>query len=134
MKVQSLKTRIILAVTIFLSAAVLLSVAQRPVAAASDFKGELCGGASLELNAGSCKGDNSENKLNDLIGSIINVFSLVIGVVAIVMLLIGGLKFITSSGDAGRLTSAKQTIIYALVGLIIVALAQAAVRFILNKI
>lgn len=71
--------------------------------------------------------------LNDLIATLINIFSIIIGIIAVIMILIGGLKFITSSGDSNKITSAKQTIIYAVIGLIIVALAQFFVRFILSK-
>jgi hypothetical protein len=45
----------------------------------------------------------------------------------------GGFKYITSSGDSGNVTAAKNTIMYALIGLIIVALAQIIVRFVLAK-
>ena len=45
------------------------------------------------------------------------------------MIMVGGFKYITSGGDSGKISSAKATIIYALVGLVIVAMAQFIVRF-----
>jgi hypothetical protein len=54
-------------------------------------------------------------------------------VVAVIMIIVGGLKYITSGGDSGNITSAKNTILYAIVGLIVVALAQIIVRFVLER-
>lgn len=105
-----------------------------PAIQAQSFQGELCGGAGLKLTEEkNCPGGN-QNALDNAVGAIVNVLSVIVGIAAVIMIIIGGFKFITSSGDSGRLTSAKQTIIYALVGLIIVALAQFVVRFVLNKI
>jgi len=73
-------------------------------------------------------------KLNDIVKLVINIFSVVVAVVAVIMIIIGGLKYIMSSGDSGNITSAKNTILYAIIGLVIVALAQFIVRFVLEKI
>jgi hypothetical protein len=58
---------------------------------------------------------------------------MVVGVIAVIMIIIGGLKYVTSGGDSSAVGSAKNTIIYALVGLVVVALAQALVKFVLAK-
>ncbi len=71
--------------------------------------------------------------VNRLIKNIINLFSLIVGVISVIMIIVGGLKYITSGGDSGNITGAKNTILYALIGLVIVALAQVIVRFVLNK-
>ncbi len=136
--------------------AVLLAVAATSLAApqvgAQNIKGNLCGGADLSLSKDDAKCDNkdlngdgqitqserdgtyAEDKLNKLITQIINVLSVIIGIVAVIMIIWGGFKFITSSGDSGNVSSAKNTVIYAIIGLIIVALAQVIVRFVLNKV
>ena len=81
-----------------------------------------------------CEDSGSANQegINDLIATIINVFSVIVGIVAVIMIIWGGFKFITSGGDSGRVASARQTILYAIIGLIIVALAQFIVRFVLS--
>lgn len=71
--------------------------------------------------------------INKLIKTIINIFSLIVGIVAVIMIIIGGLRYITSGGDSGNVSSAKNTIIYALIGLVVVALAQFIVQFVLDK-
>jgi len=50
------------------------------------------------------------------------------------MIIFGGFKYITSGGDAGGVTGAKNTILYAIVGLVIVALAQVIVRFVIGTV
>ncbi len=72
-------------------------------------------------------------RVNEIIHLVINIFSLVVGVVSVIMIIIGGLKYITSGGDSGNITGAKNTILYAIIGLVVVALAQVVVRFVLEK-
>jgi hypothetical protein len=72
--------------------------------------------------------------LNGVIGAVVNILSIVVGILAVIMIIFGGFRYITSAGDSGKITNAKNTIIYALVGLIIVVLAQAIVRFVLFKV
>lgn len=92
-------------------------------------------GAELKLDAtAGCEvNPTGAQSLQGLITKIINIFSVIVGVIAVIMIIIGGLKYITSGGDSGNVSSAKNTIIYALVGLVIVALAQFIVRFVLTN-
>lgn len=66
--------------------------------------------------------------------NVINFFSLLVGIVAVIMIIIGGFQYVMSNGDSGKISTAKNTIIFALVGLIIVAMAQFIVHFVLGKI
>ena len=101
-----------------------------PVAAQSA-QSEICSG--LGQAGGGC-GGGSGKSINHAIAAAINILSLVAGVAAVIMLIIGGLRYITSSGEAGNVSSAKNTIIYALVGLVVVALAQFIVHFVLARV
>lgn len=104
----------------------------------NDIIGGLCTGAELEFSenpTGRCEtGDDATQKINDLIRSVINLLSAIVGVIAVIMIIVGGLRYITSGGNDTSVTSAKNTILYAIIGLIIVALAQILVRFTLSKI
>jgi|SRR5579884_3312477 len=84
---------------------------------------------------GTCQDPSSVNNtgLSNLGHKIVNTFSLVIGIVAIIMIIYGGFRYITSGGASERVGSAKNTLIYAIIGLIIVALAQIIVHFVLNQ-
>lgn len=90
-----------------------------------------------------CGGDNVclENPLGDkatdpniLIGTIINGILGVVGSLALVMFIIGGMLWMTSAGNAERVTKGKNTIIYATLGLIIIFSAYAMVKFVLEAI
>lgn len=104
------------------------------VMAQPNIQESLCGGVNLTTDPTACTQEGNENApLNNIITLVINVFSVIVGFIAIVMMIYGGFKYITSSGDSGNVTAAKNTIMYALIGLIIVALAQIIVRFVLAK-
>jgi hypothetical protein len=50
------------------------------------------------------------------------------------MVMIGGVKYITSNGNSEKASSAKDTIMYAVIGLVVVAIAQIIVAFVLNRV
>lgn len=101
-----------------------------------NLQGNLCGGAhSLQVGNQSACGDtgDAQESVNQIIATVINIFSVIVGVVAVIMIIFGGFRYITSGGDSGNIGAAKQTIIFAIVGLVIVALAQIIVRFVLAR-
>lgn len=112
-----------------------------PVAAfaqGADIEGNLaCGTTDLAVPNGSkdCTGalSGGTTRINNIISDAINIFSIIVGIIAVIMIIVGGFKYITSGGDSGNITSAKNTIIYAVIGLVIVALAQFLVQFVLDK-
>lgn len=65
---------------------------------------------------------------------IINVVLGVLGLVAVIMIIIGGFSFMTSQGDASKVTKARNTILYGVIGLIIAMLAFAIVNFVLTNV
>ncbi len=104
---------------------------------ADEISSGLCAGSNLDLStAGSgsgCTVPDANSSFGSLLKKIINIFSMIVGVIAVVMIIIGGLKYITSGGESSNVSGAKNTIIYAIVGLIIVALAQFIVHFVLSN-
>lgn len=64
-----------------------------------------------------------------IIQTIVNVLLFITGAVAVIMIVIGGLKYVTSNGDSSQLTSAKNTIMYSVIGLIVAIMAYAIVNF-----
>ncbi len=72
--------------------------------------------------------------LNGILGTIINVIIGVVGFIAVVMMILGGINFITSQGDTAKVTKAKNTILYGVVGLIVAMLAFAIVNFVLSNV
>lgn len=96
-------------------------------------KDDVCAGISLTDKSGTCAEPTTGPTVNKIIQLAINLFSLIVGVAAVIMVIVGGLKYVTSSGDSGNINSAKNTILYALIGLVVVALAQIIVKFVLDK-
>ena len=98
----------------------------------------LCTGANLQFTdnpgAGFCNGSDATTSINNLVHTIVNLLSAIVGIVAVIMIIVGGLRYITSGGNDASVTGAKNTILYAIVGLVVVALAQLIVRFTLSKV
>ena len=98
----------------------------------SSITNSLCEGSNIGSTDKTCNANGSTASLKTLAASIISIFSIIVGVVAVIMVIFGGFKYITSGGDSSSVSGAKNTLIYAIVGLIIVALAQFIVHFVLN--
>jgi len=131
-----MKLKLLLALTGFLA---VFSLAFVPAYAQTNNQvvNGLCEGANFHFTdnpSASCDsgGQSITDKLNSLLRKIINIFSALIGVVAVIMIIFGGFRYITSGGNDTSVTSAKNTILYAIIGLVIVALAQLMVRFVLK--
>lgn len=88
-------------------------------------------------NSSACQANTTSNPLTGPDGVITRVTSIVsflAGAAAIIMLIVAGFMFVTSAGDAGKVASARQTALYAVVGIVIVVVAQGIVVFILNRL
>lgn len=78
-------------------------------------------------------GDCSDTQVNNTVDTIINILSYVTGIVAVIMIIVSGFKFVTANGDSGKVATARSTLIYALIGLGVAALAQFFVQFVLSS-
>lgn len=63
-----------------------------------------------------------------------NTILYIVGIIAVIMLIIGGIKYVISGGDAKKVTDAKNTVLYAIIGLIIAFLAFAIVNFVISAL
>lgn len=92
---------------------------------------------SLMEGVNAARGNNVPGTLMGdagIITTIINTMLFIIGALAVVMIIFGGLRYVTSAGKSSSVTAAKNTILYAIVGLIIAFLAYAAVNFVLGSV
>jgi hypothetical protein len=119
----------------FLAPALVPAVAHAASTFESNILSNECRGSNFTLSSvpGS-KCGASGTSLDALLSHIINIFSLVVGAVAVIMIIVGGFRYVISSGNDQAVSGAKNTIIFALVGLVIVALAQFVVHFVLGNI
>ncbi len=72
--------------------------------------------------------------LSGTIRSIVNVLLFIVGAAAVIMLVVGGLKYVTSNGDQQAVKSAKDTVLYAIIGIVVAFLAYAAVNFVVSQL
>jgi hypothetical protein len=124
---KKLIQRIVLALTA-IGAVSVMSFAPVYAATPNPAKTEVCAGAAI---TGANCSDGGKG-LNGVVAAIINILSVVIGIAAVVMIILAGFKYITSGGDPSGVKSAKDSLIYAIVGLVVVAMAQTIVRFVLH--
>ncbi|HEX8762701.1 MAG TPA: hypothetical protein VF733_02965 [Candidatus Saccharimonadales bacterium] len=110
----------------------MLAFGQQPVFA--DAKSEVCSGVGAVSGAGGCATAKGDPTVESLVGSVVNILSWIIGIVAVIMIIISGFTYVTSGGDSGKISNAKTTLIYAIVGLVVVAFSQVIVKFVLTKV
>lgn len=111
------------------SAGILVS----PQDAGAASKDAVCGGFQEALGDG-CGGSGGGEEINSTIEDAINILSSVVGVAAVIMIIVAGIKYITASGDPGSIKSARNTVIYAIVGLLIVAVSQTIVKYVVANV
>ena len=117
-----------LALGVSLLAGVLVSPAAQ---AACDTSKGIMGGAN-------CAQEGTDMVDKDLQGdiftTIVNTFLFIVGAVAVVMLIFGGFKYVTSGGDANSVTAAKNTIMYAVIGIIVAMLSYAILNYVVTTL
>lgn len=79
-------------------------------------------------------GTTSGTELQGLIKNVIGVLLFIAGAVAVIMIIVGGIKYVTSNGDQAHIKSAKDTIMYSIIGLVAAILAFAIVGFVTANI
>ena len=92
---------------------------------------DACNGIS-QLNGGTQGCATSGTSVGGIISQVVNILSIVLGGIAIVMIIVSGIRFATSGGNSSAVSGAKKTLIYAVVGLVIAALAQVIIRWVLG--
>jgi hypothetical protein len=94
------------------------------------FANPQCDGLQAVDSSATCNG----TALTTSIGGIIDTLFIVAGAVAVLIMVIGGIRYITSTGDSKRIQAAKDTILYAIMGLVVVILARSIVGFVIGNI
>ena len=85
-------------------------------------------------SADNCAKGVQEENGGPIFTTAINIMLFVIGILSVIMLIYGGIRYVLSSGDAGAVQNAKNTIMYAIIGLVIAILAYAIVNFVITSI
>lgn len=127
-KIKIILSSILLAVSVATTGAALAVMpahAQTPEQSA-------CQGSGGTWSGSTCTQGN--RTVTGTIKSIGNIIIFITGAISVLMIIIGGLRYTTSGGDQGSISSAKNTILYAVVGLIVSVMAYAIVNFVLSNV
>jgi len=94
---------------------------------------DICSKENENDNSVYCQNkDKGEGQVNGIIKTIVEVLLTAVGAISIIMIVIGGILFALSSGDAQKAAKARSTILYAVVGLIVSVFASAIVNFVFD--
>ena len=66
--------------------------------------------------------------------TVVNILLFIVGAISVIMLIVGGIRYVVSGGDQSAVTGAKNTILYAIVGIVVAFLAYAAVNFVITQL
>lgn len=87
-------------------------------------------GSSSNYTCGS--GGSITSGISTLAVKVVNLFSIIVGIVSVIMIIYAGFRYVTSGGESNSISSAKNTLIYAIIGLVVVVLSQLIVHYVLN--
>lgn len=96
---------------------------------------QACNGAGRTSAA--CQVDGNTSPVsgnNGIILRVINIFSFVIGAASVIMILVGGFRYVISNGNGENISKAKDTILYALIGIVVFLLSRGIISFVINKL
>lgn len=107
----------------------------QPVGAAEDVFDDVCSqrGASDSVLCETGE-DSSLTGSDGIIARITNAIAVISGILAVIIIIWGGFTYITSGGDTNKTTSARNMITYAVIGLIVIVLAQTLIAFVLSRL
>jgi hypothetical protein len=93
-----------------------------------------CGTTGDLTGTGCTSTSGADDKINKTIKLAIQLFQIIVGLISVFMLISAGLKYITGGGESSAVSGAKNMILYSVIGLVVVALAQVIVSFVLNRV
>jgi len=123
--------RIFLIIAAVLSLTSLVLAPAQPVFAAS--KDDVCEGVGAASGGSGCTPTSGVTDINKVIQTGLRIFQSIVGLIAIIMMVTAGMRFVTSSGDPTKVASARNTLLYGAVGVVVVALSEVIIQFALNQ-
>jgi len=91
---------------------------------------------SVQGGVNAAKGNDQPSNLfgnAGIFSTITNTLLFILGAISVIMIIIGGLRYVISGGDSAAVTAAKNTILYAIVGVIVAILAYAIINFVIGS-
>ena len=91
--------------------------------------------ANSDAQAGidAAKGNLQTTSLTDSVANVTNIMITIIGIISVIMLIIGGFRYVLSGGDSKNTTAAKDTILYAIIGVVVALLSYSIMNFVIDQ-
>ena len=105
--------------------------------AASNCNTDVSGSDPLTAGASCSQGGSQKDNLfgqGGIFTIVANTLIFLVGAIAVIFLIIGGLRYVVSNGDSKNVTAAKDTILYAIVGIVVAVVSFALVQFVINAL
>jgi len=102
-------------------------------AAFTNVAGAAAAGVGEIQNGVNATGVDANADIGTIVSAVTNILVFIIGLAAVIMIIIGAIKYVTANGDQSNITSAKNTILYSIVGLILAIAAGAIVNFVIAQ-
>lgn len=99
-------------------------------AAAADTVNQACQGVQAAGGGAGCNGNAFEGFLK----KVVNILIFIIGAISVIMIIVGGLRYVLSGGDQNSVKAGKDTILYAVIGLVVALMAYAIVNFVIGSL
>lgn len=115
-------------ISLFLTGAYLYS----PLAALAESPSKIIERSACQANPGSC--DKNLFGPNSIFKQVTTGLIFIVGAISVLMIIIGGLRYVTSGGDPAGVKGARDTILYAVIGVIVAILSYALVAFVTNRV
>lgn len=114
---------------IALALALVMPAGQVLAAPVNVFPGGACQG-----NTRVCGNAGSTNPIFNIVKNVINILLYATGIIAVIMIIIGSIGYVLSGGEQSKITGAKNTILYAVIGMIVAVMAFAIVNFVVARL
>lgn len=76
---------------------------------------------------------NADTKTNKFVQNVISTLLFALGIIAVIVIIVGGIRYATSDGDSSKVKQAKDTILYAVVGLVVALISYGIVNFVIDR-
>ena len=128
---------------IIIAIGVFLSIAALPVSVfAADVLAPACNDFSSSADKPSVCQDNTKQDIkgnsiygpNGILSKAATILAIIVGIVCVIAIIIGGLRYVLSGGDSQQTANAKNAILYAIIGLVITITARSILVFVLGRI
>lgn len=124
-------TTIFFTIVLFLPLNSVSALSFSPYFANASQQGACSGLQQLSATAG-CNGTSSNKPITNIAQLVVNILSLIVGIAAVIMIIFAGFRYVTAGGDSNAINSARNILIYAIVGLFIAVLASLIASQVLN--